>query len=45
MDNWKTKTKDTMTLKKKLTKAEFRQRADDILMRLTLEVTPFWEDS
>jgi predicted phage terminase large subunit-like protein len=36
--------KDAMTLKKKLTKAEFRQRADEILMRLTLDVTPFWED-
>jgi hypothetical protein len=34
-----------MTLKKKLTKAEFRQRADKILMHLSLEVTPFWEDS
>ena len=34
-----------MTLKKKLTKSEFRQRADKILMRLSLEVTPFWEDS
>ncbi len=45
MDSWKTQTKDAMTLKKKLTKAEFRQRADDILMRLSLEVTPFWEDS
>ena len=40
----KNRTKDTMTLKKKLTKAEFRQRADDILMRLTLDVTPFWEE-
>jgi predicted phage terminase large subunit-like protein len=43
--NWESKAKETMTLKKKLTKAEFRQRADDILMRLSLEVTPFWEDS
>jgi predicted phage terminase large subunit-like protein len=34
-----------MTLKKKLTKTEFRQQADKILMRLSLEVTPFWEDS
>ncbi|MGB8993620.1 MAG: phage terminase large subunit [Desulfobaccales bacterium] len=33
-----------MTLKKKLTKTEFRQRADKILTRLSLEVTPFWED-
>ncbi|MBI4795673.1 MAG: hypothetical protein HY790_07520, partial [Deltaproteobacteria bacterium] len=45
MMNWESKAKDAMTLKKKLTKAEFRQRADDILMRLSLEVTPFWEDS
>ncbi len=34
-----------MTLKKKLTKTEFRRRADDILMRLSLEVTPFWGDT
>jgi predicted phage terminase large subunit-like protein len=34
-----------MNLKKKLTKTEFRQRADDILLRLSLEVTPFWEDT
>ncbi len=34
-----------MILKKKLTKTEFRQRADNILMRLSLEVTPFWQDS
>jgi len=34
-----------MTLKKKLTKAEFRQRADDILLKLSLEVAPFWEDT
>ena len=27
-----------MTLNKKLTKSEFRQRADKILMRLSLEV-------
>jgi predicted phage terminase large subunit-like protein len=33
-----------MILKKKLTKTEFRQRADKILTRLSLEVTPFWED-
>jgi len=29
-----------MTLKKKLTKSEFRQLADKILMRLSLEVMP-----
>ena len=34
-----------MTLKKKMTRMEFRKRADDILMRLTLEVEPFWQDS
>ncbi len=34
-----------LNLKKKLTKREFRQRADEILMRLSLEVSPFWEDS
>ena len=34
-----------MTLKKKLTRAEFRKRADDILRRLSLEVEPFWEES
>ena len=34
-----------MTLTKKLTKSEFRQRADKILMCLSLEVTPFWADS
>jgi len=34
-----------MSLNKKLTKSEFRQRADKILMRLSLEVTPFWADS
>ncbi len=45
MGNRENKTKDVMTLKKKLTKAEFRQRVDEILMRLTLEVTPFREDS
>ncbi|MDP2045547.1 MAG: hypothetical protein Q8L00_04960, partial [Deltaproteobacteria bacterium] len=34
-----------MTLNKKLTKSEFRKRADKILMRLSLEVMPFWADS
>ena len=34
-----------MTLNKKLTKSEFRQRADKILRRLSLEVMPFWGDS
>jgi predicted phage terminase large subunit-like protein len=34
-----------MTLNKKLTKSDFRKRADKILMRLSLEVTPFWGDS
>ncbi len=34
-----------MTLNKKLTKSEFRKRADKIMMRLSLEVTPFWADS
>jgi len=34
-----------MTLKKKLTKTEFRQKADEILLKLSLEVSPFWEDS
>jgi hypothetical protein len=34
-----------MTLNKKLTKSEFRQRADKIMMRLSLEVMPFWADS
>ncbi len=34
-----------MTLKKKLTRTEFRKRADDILMRLSLEVEPFWQES
>ena len=34
-----------LNLKKKLTKREFRQRADEILMRLTMEVSPFWADS
>jgi predicted phage terminase large subunit-like protein len=34
-----------MTLKKKLTRTEFRQRADDLLMRLSMEVGPFGEES
>jgi predicted phage terminase large subunit-like protein len=34
-----------MTLKKKLTKTEFRQRSDQILMSLSLQVTPFWDDT
>ena len=34
-----------MTLNKKLTKSEFRQRADKILMRLALDVMPFRGDS
>jgi predicted phage terminase large subunit-like protein len=34
-----------MILSKKLSKSEFRRRADKILMRLSLEVTPFWDDS
>jgi hypothetical protein len=34
-----------MILSKKLTKSEFRRRADKILMRLSLLVTPFWDDS
>ena len=34
-----------MTLKKKMTRMEFRKRADDILVRLTMEVEPFWQDS
>ena len=29
-----------MTLKKKMTRTEFRKRADEILMRLTMEVNP-----
>jgi predicted phage terminase large subunit-like protein len=40
-----TETGAAMTLKKKLTRTEFRKRADDILMRLSLEVEPFWQDS
>jgi predicted phage terminase large subunit-like protein len=34
-----------MTLKKKLTTAEFRKRAEAILLRLSLDVTPFGEES
>ena len=34
-----------MNLKKKLTKSAFRQKADRILMRLSMEVTPFWGDT
>lgn len=34
-----------MNLNKKLTKSAFRQKADRILMRLSMEVTPFWEDT
>jgi predicted phage terminase large subunit-like protein len=34
-----------MKLNKKLTKRAFRQKADRILMRLSMEVTPFWEDT
>ncbi len=34
-----------MNLNKKLTKSAFRQKADRILMRLSMDVTPFWEDS
>ena len=34
-----------MTLKKKMTRLEFRKRADDVLVRLTMEVEPFWQDS
>jgi hypothetical protein len=33
-----------MTLKKKMARMEFRKQADNILMRLTLEVEPFWQD-
>jgi hypothetical protein len=40
-----TETGTAMTLKKKLTRTEFRKRADDILMRLSLDVEPFWQDS
>lgn len=34
-----------MNLNKKLTKSAFRQKADRILMRLSMEVLPFWEDT
>ena len=34
-----------MNLNKKLTKSVFRQKADRILMRLSMDVTPFWEDT
>lgn len=34
-----------MNLKKKLTKSAFRQKADRILMRLSMEVTPFGGDT
>jgi hypothetical protein len=34
-----------MNLNKKLTKSAFRQKADRILMRLSMDVTPFWEDT
>lgn len=34
-----------LNLKKKMTKREFRQRADEILRRLSMEVTPFWKDT
>ncbi len=34
-----------LNLKKKMTKREFRRRADEILMRLSMEVTPFWDDT
>jgi predicted phage terminase large subunit-like protein len=34
-----------MNLNKKLTKTAFRQKADRILMRLSMEVNPFWEDT
>jgi predicted phage terminase large subunit-like protein len=34
-----------MKLNKKLTKSAFRQKADRILMRLSMDVTPFWEDT
>ncbi|MFZ2088142.1 MAG: phage terminase large subunit [Desulfobaccales bacterium] len=34
-----------MNLNKKLTKTAFRQKADRILMRLSMDVNPFWEDS
>lgn len=34
-----------MNLKKKLTKSAFRQKADRILMRLSMDVPPFWGDT
>ncbi|MEW6386811.1 MAG: phage terminase large subunit [Thermodesulfobacteriota bacterium] len=34
-----------MTLKKKMTKGEFQKKVAEILLKLSLEVTPFWEDS
>jgi len=34
-----------LNLKKKLTKREFRRRADEILLRLSMEVNPFGEDT
>jgi hypothetical protein len=34
-----------MNLNKKLTKSVFRQKADRILMRLSMDVTHFWEDT
>jgi predicted phage terminase large subunit-like protein len=34
-----------MNLNKKLTKSVFRQKADRILMRLSMDVTPFWDDN
>uniref|UniRef100_A0A7V4G7F8 Terminase large subunit gp17-like C-terminal domain-containing protein n=1 Tax=Desulfobacca acetoxidans TaxID=60893 RepID=A0A7V4G7F8_9BACT len=34
-----------MNLNKKLTKSAFRQKADRILMRLSMEVLPFWDDT
>ena len=34
-----------MTLKKKMTKAEFQKKVAEILLKLSLEVTPFEEDS
>jgi predicted phage terminase large subunit-like protein len=34
-----------MNLNKKLTKTAFRQKADRILMRLSMDVNPFWEDT
>lgn len=34
-----------MTLKKKLSRTEFRQRADEILMRLNIDVMPFFNET